>query len=73
MISRSDSSNSILRSRLRTLMIIHDVDTYRELGQKLGIDFGYLHHLANGTKTNPSDTILQKLGMKKVVTYELLL
>lgn len=72
MISHSDSNSSIIRARLRTLMIHHDVDTYRALGEKLGIDFGYLYHLANGTKTNPSDAILYKLGMKKVITYELL-
>lgn len=42
----------------------------RAAAKALGIDFGYLSRLANGTKTNPSDEVLRKLGLRRVVTYE---
>lgn len=66
----SASNPSLIRTRIQQLMMHHDCTTYRELGEKLGIDYGYLHHLVSGTKKNPSDRILAKLGLRKVITYE---
>lgn len=43
----------------------------RAAAKALGIEFSYLSRLANGTKTNPSDEVLAKLGLRRVVTYEL--
>jgi hypothetical protein len=42
----------------------------RAAATALSIDFGYLSRLANGKKTNPSDEVLAKLGLRRVVTYE---
>lgn len=33
------------------------------VGRALRIDHAYLHRLANGKKTNPSSSILRKLGL----------
>lgn len=38
----------------------------RAASDKLGIDYAYLHRLANGQKTEPSDEVLEKLGLSAV-------
>ena len=43
----------------------------RNASKIIDVDFGYLSGLRGGTKTNPSDNTLEKLGLKKVVTYVL--
>lgn len=35
----------------------------------LDIDCGYLCRLASGAKTNPSDAVLARLGLERVVLY----
>jgi transcriptional regulator with XRE-family HTH domain len=44
--------------------------TLREMAAHLGIDHTYLHRLRTGEKTEPSDEVLRKLGLRRVVTYE---
>jgi len=39
----------------------------RSAGRVLGIDPGYLVRLRDGKKSNPSDDVLEKLGLKRVV------
>lgn len=36
-----------------------------------GVNYAYLHRLSSGEKINPSDLTLRKLGLKKIVTYEI--
>lgn len=43
--------------------------TYRELAAETGISIAYLSKLRDGKKTDPSGTVLEKLGLYKVVTY----
>lgn len=43
----------------------------REPAFYLGIDPSYWSRLKNGDKVNPSDDTLEKLGLIRVVTYEL--
>jgi hypothetical protein len=40
----------------------------RALARKIGTDPGYLCKLRDGTKV-PSDNVLAKLGLERVVTY----
>ena len=47
---------------------LRQYDSLRDAGQKLGMCHVYLHRLANGEKTNPSEDALQKLGIERVVT-----
>lgn len=42
----------------------------REMAGHLGIDHTYLHRLRTGEKTEPSDEVLRKLGLRRVVYYE---
>lgn len=42
----------------------------RPLARALDIDVSYLSRLKAGSKTNPTDAMLGKLGLVKVVTYE---
>lgn len=41
----------------------------RAAARVLGIDHAYLWRLQNGGKIVPSDDVLKKLGLKRVVTY----
>ena len=56
---------ALVRKRLR------QYDSLRDAGQKLGMCHVYLHRLATGEKTNPSDDALRKLGIERTirVTY----
>ncbi len=40
----------------------------RAAARVLKVDAGYLSRLRDGLKTNPSDRLLKKLGIKRVVT-----
>lgn len=44
--------------------------SFREVGNNLNIDSGYLYKLFNGDKTNPSEETLSKLGLVKRVVYQ---
>lgn len=49
------------------------VDLYgslRAVAAVLEIDVGYLSRLSSGTKTSPSADVLQKLDLRRVVSYE---
>lgn len=41
----------------------------RHMADQLGIDAGYLSRLRSGEKTEPSDEVLRKLGLRRVVYY----
>ncbi len=41
----------------------------RAYAESVGIDVGYLSRLASGEKDNPSDEVLEKLGLRKTVVY----
>lgn len=43
----------------------------RAAARAVGIDAGYLMRLRDGEKTHPSNTTLEKLGLRKEVTYVL--
>lgn len=49
--------------------LIRKHGSLRELSRNTGVDAGYLSHLKNGSKTEPSPEILRKLGLKKSVQY----
>jgi hypothetical protein len=40
----------------------------RAVGLVLGIDHAYLYRLSTGDKVNPSERVLKKLKLKKIVT-----
>lgn len=54
--------SSLVTKRLR------QYDSLRDAGRKLGVDHVWLHRLANGKRTQASDELLAKLGIKRTVT-----
>lgn len=55
-----------LQKRLRDLARIHG--GYRALGRLYGVDHAYLCKLRRGEKNNPSDELLAKLNLRRIVT-----
>lgn len=58
---------SRLRGRIQELAKRHG--TLRAVARVLEIDAGYLSRLQDGLKTEPSEAVLRKLGLRRVVTY----
>ena len=56
-----------LSGRIQQLAKQHG--SLRAAARVLEIDHGYLSRLQNGVKTEPSDDVLRKLGVKRVVSY----
>lgn len=49
--------------------LIHRHGSLRAAARVLGISPAYLSRLFSGEKKDPSDTMLRKLGLRRVVTY----
>lgn len=59
---------SLLRARIQELAKHHG--SLRAAARVVQIEAGYLSRLQNGLKLEPSDDVLRKLGLRRVVTYE---
>lgn len=53
----------------RTAELIARHGSYRAAARVLQIDSAYFWRLHTGEKTNPSDAVLKKLGLRKVTLY----
>lgn len=42
----------------------------RVAARAIGVNYAYLSRLQTGAKCNPTDAVLRKLGLRKVVSYE---
>lgn len=42
----------------------------RVAARAIGVNYAYLSRLQSGEKCNPTDAVLRKLGLRKVVSYE---
>ncbi len=62
-----DGDHKVISRRIKRLVREHG--SRHAVGYKLGIDTPYLMHLEKGTKKNPGDEILLKLGLKRVYKY----
>lgn len=58
-----------LPDRIAYLIVKHG--SLRAVALILGIDHVYLSRLASGEKSNAGEKILRRMGLRKVVTYEL--
>jgi hypothetical protein len=58
---------SRLRGRIQELAKQHG--SLRAAARVLQVDAGYLSRLQDGSKTEPSDDVLRKLNLRKVVNY----
>ena len=59
-----------LHDRIEQLVQQHG--SLRAAARVLEIDVGYLSRLRNGGKVNPEKDKLRRLGLRRVVSYELL-
>jgi hypothetical protein len=50
--------------------LLHQFGSLRAAAKATRIDTAYLSRLQSGIKTNPSEDTLQKLGLRRVVMYE---
>lgn len=46
---------------------LRQYDSLRDAARKLGIGHVYLHRLASGEQSNPSDEVLSKLGITRTI------
>jgi transcriptional regulator with XRE-family HTH domain len=58
-----------LHARIRELAKAHG--SLRRLADAIEVDAGYLSRLRDGDKSNPSDELLRKLGLRRMVSYVL--
>lgn len=49
--------------------VIAEHGSLNKAAANLGIDKGYLSRLVHGGRTNPSDEVLDKLGLRSVTFY----
>ena len=59
---------NLLRSTIKKIVKQHG--SIRAAARVLDIDHGYLSRLQSGEKNEPSDDLLRKLWLRRVVTYE---
>ena len=57
-----------LNERIDELVLKHG--GVRQVARVLKVDHTYLWRLRTGQKTEPSDKVLNKLGLRKLVIYE---
>lgn len=57
-----------LKERMRELVKQHG--GVRKAARALDIDHGYFSRLWDGSKNNPSDRTLRKLGLTRTVNYQ---
>lgn len=58
-----------LQERIAQLVAQHG--SLRNVAAVIDMDVGYLSRLANGEKARPGEKFLRRMGLRKVVTYEL--
>lgn len=63
-----DPTPMTLAERIDELVRQHG--SLRAAARAIRVDAGYLSRLDSGEKTNPSATVLRRLGLRVVVTYE---
>lgn len=59
---------SLLMRRIHELSDQHG--SLRAAARVLEVDVGYLSRLASGEKDDPGETLLRRMGLRRVVTYE---
>lgn len=59
-----------LQERIHQLAVQHG--SLRAAASSLGVDPGYLYRLKSGQKKVPGVKLLRRLGLRRIVTYELL-
>ena len=61
-------AESMLQQRVKELAVHHG--SIRAAARVLMVDHTYLYRLSNGEKDDPSDDLLRKMKLRRVVSYE---
>ena len=69
----NDERNDVVDAAIveRTSELVSQYGSLRAAADAIGMDVGYLSCLARGKKKWPSDHTLRKLGLKRVISYEI--
>lgn len=59
--------STMLRKRVHEAIDLYG--SVRAAAGQLGIDYTYLYRLSTGEREDPSDEMLKKLGLKRVITF----
>ena len=70
--SPGDEPSSVERTTVsrRIEELVEQYGSIKEVANRLGVNATYLHRLASGGKTSPSEDVLKKLGLRRIVSYE---
>lgn len=60
-----------MQIKTRIDQLVHKHGTLRGAARATGVDVGYLSRLRKGSKAQPSDEVLERLGLQRVVSYRL--
>ena len=58
--------------QIRIDFLLKKHGTLRQVAEKTGISHGYLSKLHRGENHFPSEDVLEKLGVKRMITYALI-
>lgn len=50
--------------------LVAEHGSLRAAARAIGVDHAYLWRLLNGQKVDPSDELLRKLGLRRIVVYQ---
>ena len=66
-----DEPSSVERTTVsrRIEELVEQYGSIKEVANHLGVGAAYLHRLANGSKTSPSEDVIKKLGLRRIVSY----
>ena len=69
--SPGDEPSSVERTTVsrRIEELAEQYGSVKEVANRLGVNATYLHRLANGSKTSPSEDVIEKLGLRRIVSY----
>ena len=54
----------------QVIELVEKHGSFRALARTVHVDVGYLHRLATGEKIQPGDSILRRLGLRRITHYE---
>lgn len=69
--SPGDEPSSVERTTVsrRIEELVEQYGSIKEVANHLGVGAAYLHRLASGSKMSPSEDVIKKLGLRRIVSY----
>lgn len=51
-------------------LLVEKHGSLRAAARVIGVNYAYLSRLRNSQKTDPSDAVLRKIGLRRIVVYQ---